>query len=644
MLWDKWEMLFCIACLLHDCAHAPFSHTLEYIYDIDLVDNNLGIEDGNKKIITKLQEIFPRISFKGKQHELASIYFISKVYSKDICEILTEEIKRKWENDYSSIKLSEHIPNNNHDDIEFIARMVTGTSYEIEKIIGVPYLSKTTKENLKIHYQFRNCIIGMLNSNMDVDSLDYLVRDTVLSGYENSQVDLERLFQSFSICLKIRCDKSTINISNCNHIFHLEEFKGTLHKAFIEDSRKIFTRTEERASQPSDYRQTVNNGLIFNGGVCINYNKENASLSYQRDEIGDIPNTVNLLDKKIQYNKFLSFYIQGRIEGTFTGDIYSSNIDEPKSFFHKDNDKDNYSVGIDFAYDKRSLSVLQSAIDARNYEYLWVYTHHKIAYSTNFLLNYLLYESIRRVLGLQNRIKSDRYFMNDDCTKMLSKVVSLFDKNTISNISYYQSCDDDIIQFFKRQREKCINSKKKNASDHEFLLTIEEFFERKYRPSLWKSYPEYKRQFLCWNDDEMDTIRRIFNMDNKYISTFHIPARDNQFMFSILRDYNYNKKDRCMHTELIEIFSDYGMESIVYIENTPKVKALDPDTMILIGQSCARLKDVEISRTETINFTFFYIFYRLKKDKNALSNNDRLELMEKLREFAKRNIVQSVLA
>lgn len=31
--WNKCKMLFHIACLLHDCGHAPFSHTLEFYYE-----------------------------------------------------------------------------------------------------------------------------------------------------------------------------------------------------------------------------------------------------------------------------------------------------------------------------------------------------------------------------------------------------------------------------------------------------------------------------------------------------------------------------------------------------------------------------------------------------------------------------------
>ena len=54
--WDKHYILFSLACLLHDCAHAPFSHTYEFIYDIPRMDSNVTFknEDFKENKITRL--------------------------------------------------------------------------------------------------------------------------------------------------------------------------------------------------------------------------------------------------------------------------------------------------------------------------------------------------------------------------------------------------------------------------------------------------------------------------------------------------------------------------------------------------------------------------------------------------------------
>ena len=46
----------------------------------------------------------------------------------------------------------------------------------------------------------KNCLIRLLNSStVDVDKLDYIARDTQMSGYDNIVLDTERLLGS--VCL-----------------------------------------------------------------------------------------------------------------------------------------------------------------------------------------------------------------------------------------------------------------------------------------------------------------------------------------------------------------------------------------------------------------------------------------------------------
>ena len=74
-------------------------------------------------------------------------------------------------------------------DFDFIVRAITGTIYEnIEKAL-------------------ENCFIKLLNSSaIDVDKLDYITRDSQLSGYDNVKVDTERLISSITPCYFINRD------------------------------------------------------------------------------------------------------------------------------------------------------------------------------------------------------------------------------------------------------------------------------------------------------------------------------------------------------------------------------------------------------------------------------------------------------
>jgi HD superfamily phosphohydrolase len=72
-------------------------------------------------------------------------------------------------------------------------------------IIGAEYSeypTEGTPSQSKVEQDLQNCFIRMLNARVgfDVDSLDYIVRDTVDSGYTNMSVDYERLFRSMTIC------------------------------------------------------------------------------------------------------------------------------------------------------------------------------------------------------------------------------------------------------------------------------------------------------------------------------------------------------------------------------------------------------------------------------------------------------------
>ena len=154
---------FLIACLMHDCGHAPFSHTFERFY-------NYTEAKTAKRAYDLLQAEFPQADFKTDDsfdpapHEALSAVVLNRFYGE---------------------KLDKH-----DCDRELAARMITGCTYPDERATET---------------QVRNRLIGLLNGKaIDVDKLDYILRDTWASGVQNTTVDVERLLAS----VELRSDSS----------------------------------------------------------------------------------------------------------------------------------------------------------------------------------------------------------------------------------------------------------------------------------------------------------------------------------------------------------------------------------------------------------------------------------------------------
>ena len=129
--------LIACAALLHDIGHGPFSHTLEYILRDTL---NIDHIDLTEKLIFGESTIFDE---KEKNY----------IDSPSVFEILIEH-------------------NINQKEISNIIR---------GKINRKPYLSQ------------------LLNSSIDVDQLDYLVRDAYYTGVAYGAIDIDRFIQTLII-------------------------------------------------------------------------------------------------------------------------------------------------------------------------------------------------------------------------------------------------------------------------------------------------------------------------------------------------------------------------------------------------------------------------------------------------------------
>ena len=171
--WDQIKETFVLSCLLHDVGHSPFSHTGEDFYNASTIfekefQDLLQSSDFDKDVVDQ---------GTGKPHEA-----MSALIGINLLEKMGFEFEK-----------------------EFFARA----------IMGIEYSSKVIK------YQIRNCLISMLNGSLiDVDKLDYLMRDAYVTGYSSMKIDYERLLAGY-VMTKIKTNTN-------GEIFRLAFKKGSL--------------------------------------------------------------------------------------------------------------------------------------------------------------------------------------------------------------------------------------------------------------------------------------------------------------------------------------------------------------------------------------------------------------------------------
>lgn len=185
---NNYEILresFQVACLLHDCGHAPFSHTFEGFYTqndagdrligdiIEAVGKIKSAADSNKHLCACCEEFIAdmlraRNNPGSKPHEYVSAWLILQT-----------------EGFYTNITKGKLCA-----DPLLAARM----------ILGVPYKTKRFRKKKKELRQILNCYIGLLNGHLiDADRIDYAYRDQWAMGVTTSSFNLARLLSSIFI-------------------------------------------------------------------------------------------------------------------------------------------------------------------------------------------------------------------------------------------------------------------------------------------------------------------------------------------------------------------------------------------------------------------------------------------------------------
>lgn len=215
---QRYKKLFKLACLLHDVGHSPFSHTGEDFYLISKSDAQYMSEDEEKKLQDAYQQKIAQAKSEDEEKKITDDYKADIKYSihKHLA-FLTHDAAFKKAKSYDAasheimsciVALSEFGKNEayfkNDKDRSFFARCITGVQYD--DVIGLKqedYLAMNDEQRDETRVKMLlNCFIQLLHSSViDVDRLDYIIRDASTMGYQSVSIDYTRLLSGIEIVL-----------------------------------------------------------------------------------------------------------------------------------------------------------------------------------------------------------------------------------------------------------------------------------------------------------------------------------------------------------------------------------------------------------------------------------------------------------
>ena len=603
-IWKHYGLLFKLACLLHDCAHSPFSHSFEFAYlgskdgekwetvKKELIDS-LDCNDNEKKeYINDINKLF---NTNPAPHEVFSAIIVAQNYEqaiKQICEELFEDF---------SFEIGH---------IEFIQRAILGMKYDIDSVGKEKELKEeftdtipTTQndgeiEQKKAKLNILNCLIQLLNSkSFDVDKLDYIMRDSVSAGINNLSVDVDRLLGALTI-IEMHQFINEINIDydiNNSVTFSGNEKTSSDGESLcalnlnLEDADidgvlvgNITTEKDFKLTS-SELRQSLNGSTTTFETIKGTDGKIQAHFDKAKI-VGNFIGSIKATGKK-GIDGFMKCHINGSIKGTVIGAI--------------ENWKDKGITIYEIGYKQSALSIIDDTIYARNRLYLWVYAHHKVTY-----IDYLLRYAVLYSLLDKKEDKSFGYADYNNAKEKLEKLLSLniFDKTRAKD--NYLIDDSNFLTKISQGRDE-------NAFAEKYLSRTKEY-------SVWKSFAEYNRFFYDLTAEEKKKIWESLFVGNDYKgyeTTYNTIKEGTVQMFkdSVLKDYE-------------------GDCDFVWIKPSGyKVNKIESSETYLVSNdgSVRRFQDViEKDKTteEYVDKNYFYLYTAKEMD-----NNEKFKLVSFLK-------------
>ena len=253
---------FQLACLLHDVGHAPFSHSGEGFY----IDEKKTLHD-------KLKHAVGDASFSD---DLKYYHTNGKIAAPH--EIMSVIVAlERFVNFFGAVE--------NRD---FFARCITGYKY------------RDAENNTR--HAVLNVFITLLNSStIDVDRLDYLIRDAQVMGYNSISIDYHRLLESVTLVkvqdsdmhspIQLAFRKSALSVIENVIYAHDAEKKWIQNHPVIQYEVFLIQRT--LAAVRSEYREKTGNELFSLESLSTNAHHKYMGNNFSASDV------INEIDKAI---------------------------------------------------------------------------------------------------------------------------------------------------------------------------------------------------------------------------------------------------------------------------------------------------------------------------------------------------------
>ena len=633
VFWAKNKILFLIACLLHDIGHTPYSHSLENV----VLENSSKLKRKLADNISNIEKQDPvsEPNIKAAPHEIIGSLLIFDTIKPHIKAILDYLNRTNYPN-IKKYSLSEYVkkpPTINSDEIDtdicFIVRMITGlkyTSYEPEK-------------------QIQNCFIELLNGkNFDVDKLDYIIRDTRMSGIANINIDVERLINSLTLVTITEYLDYTFENYNLDNVFikdvDFDEttcckisgyFDGVIQ--LKKDTFAVIEGNSEHISlKPSSFQSHQLRSL---SQIFIN---DYADFEYVSEFVVDgnkvdfdkgrkvfpvvtskKPQHFIVRDAKVVDNRNFCFQIvqneyelhikghciieirgKAKIEtakfsGTLDGKLKKMSIIGDLLSSHKEIPTKTSYNSFSIGFKKQAINILSNVLEARDYLYLWIYAHHKVIYYANFLIPFLS-------KSINKHIKQDS-FPNLELT--YESIENLDDAYFCTALRFlYTQCKEEL--------------------DELEIELLKEFFSRKYKKTLYKSLAEYDLFFDDFTNAQKNQIKGHFDsICSENMST----QKDN---------LTYGVVPQKILDEINTANVGVNLKNLIWVSASYSHKILNQlETYCVFSDQTVTMKHLNLFTTHE-RFTnkntnhYFYLYYSAEQSDNAIVKHAILEYLKNI--------------